>query len=417
MIGAQKQVVTGDENLRFEHLCAQTHEALVILAMQSMHPSGHGCPNLPTLLAANWEVQTAPDDAPGTAKERAIAVNDLLMEVADAGSVHGIMKRRRAEAKALMLVEPVLPHDFKWSVSMGIAEALLHMHEAHWLHCDVKPANVILHASGRPVLTDLGLAQRLGESTRAFGGTPGYMAPELARARRDKTVLTLTRTLDVFALGVTMLQMALPAGAVEATGLSDTEVQRLNAEGLLPGVLLAGRLDCDGAYRHIVTIATRPCPSERPTLKNVYSLIQAGWAAGVHGECGLTAPVELAPGHAAATTDGPSPPAPADAVPSANALHRLKLRDSARVCAASGAYDSTPRGALVATPEHASPEHAAAGRHETSWPRLGDAGSPCTPCGGSPRPLPITQSLARAAVRPGRMTYAAIAMRVGTKFE
>ena len=68
----------------------------------------------------------------------------------------------------------------------GVAEALAHAHAQGVVHRDVKPENVLVDASGRPRLTDFGLARDVVASAALtvsgqVMGTPAYMAPEQAR--------------------------------------------------------------------------------------------------------------------------------------------------------------------------------------------------------------------------------------------
>lgn len=74
----------------------------------------------------------------------------------------------------------------------ALGSALGHLHDRGVVHGDVSPANVILTAGGRPVLTDLA-----GEVTRE-AGTPGFVAPERAGgapASAPGDVWSLARTL------------------------------------------------------------------------------------------------------------------------------------------------------------------------------------------------------------------------------
>jgi serine/threonine-protein kinase len=77
-----------------------------------------------------------------------------------------------------------------------VADAVAHAHRQLVVHCDLKPANVLVTAEGRAVLLDFGIAQLAseGEGTAAF--TPRYASPE-QRAGQPPTTAS-----DVYGLGV-----------------------------------------------------------------------------------------------------------------------------------------------------------------------------------------------------------------------
>jgi len=76
-----------------------------------------------------------------------------------------------------------------------IAVGLTHAHGKGVLHCDLKPANILLDQDGRPRLADFGQSRLSHEQTPALG-TLFYMAPEQA----DLNALPDARW-DVYALG------------------------------------------------------------------------------------------------------------------------------------------------------------------------------------------------------------------------
>lgn len=94
-------------------------------------------------------------------------------------------------ARALELLAPV-------------ASALGFVHAHDIIHCDVKPANVLLPSDGRPRLTDFGIAvQKKGDVLSESGsmiGTMTYMAPEQVQGGE------VGPAADVYAWGVTLYE-------------------------------------------------------------------------------------------------------------------------------------------------------------------------------------------------------------------
>ncbi len=96
-------------------------------------------------------------------------------------------------------------------IGLDVVEALRHMHARGVFHNDVKPANILLTASGRALLFDFNLATK-SKSHDDLGGTLAYMAPErLAMVGLPRTMAapltTNTMAADLFSLAAVLYQL------------------------------------------------------------------------------------------------------------------------------------------------------------------------------------------------------------------
>ena len=140
-------------------------------------------------------------------------------------------------------------------IAEQLCGALGSAHAQGVIHCDVKPANVLLDRDGRVKVGDFGVA-RFGEtnpseSSALFGGTPRYMSPEQARGRQ------LTPASDVYSAGVVLYEMLAgkpPFQAGSAVELGICHLQEEPPE--LPEQVPA-------ALREVVAVALAKRPGDR----------------------------------------------------------------------------------------------------------------------------------------------------------
>jgi hypothetical protein len=112
-----------------------------------------------------------------------------------------------------------------------IAKGLVHAHDKGILHCDLKPANVLLDGDRHPRLADFGQSRLTNELSPALG-TLFYMAPEQADLKSAPDARW-----DVYSLGAVMYRML----TGQTPHREDTGPQTILGSGTLEEQLLSYR--------------------------------------------------------------------------------------------------------------------------------------------------------------------------------
>lgn len=81
---------------------------------------------------------------------------------------------------------------------MQAAEALASMHKAGFVHCDLKPGNILVSSEGTVKIIDFGQACRIGTAKERIQGTPDYIAPEQVKCA------PCTVQSDIYSFGATL---------------------------------------------------------------------------------------------------------------------------------------------------------------------------------------------------------------------
>jgi serine/threonine-protein kinase len=118
-----------------------------------------------------------------------------------------------------------------------LARAVERAHRAGLIHCDLKPANVLLDADGTPYVADFGLARWASAEdglvkSGAIAGTPSYMPPEQARGEK-----ALSPAADVYALGAILYELITGRPPFRGPTALDTILDVLEREPAHPRAL------------------------------------------------------------------------------------------------------------------------------------------------------------------------------------
>lgn len=149
---------------------------------------------------------------------------------------------------------PLRPHEAARVVAQ-IAAALDAAHEAGVIHCDVKPANVIVDQQGTAKLTDFGIARAArGPREHELIGTARYIAPERIEGKAP------TERSDVYSLGLVAYELI--AGRPPNAEMETEDLLRVRLAGRAPS-LRSARVGINDELDGVVAKALARDPQDR----------------------------------------------------------------------------------------------------------------------------------------------------------
>ncbi len=167
-----------------------------------------------------------------------------IVPVYEVGEVQGrpyfSMKYVEGSTLAEQLANGPLPAREAAEILAPICEAIHFAHRQGVLHRDLKPSNILIDETGRPHVSDFGLAKKFTDEaaltrTGAIVGTPAYMAPEQAAGSRG----AIGPASDVYSLGTILYAMLTGRPPFQAPSPVDTVLMVLEQDPLPPHLLNA----------------------------------------------------------------------------------------------------------------------------------------------------------------------------------
>jgi len=199
------------------------------------------------------------------------------------------------------------------AVGAEVTTALKYAHREGVLHRGVKPENILMSRSGRPVLSDFGMGRLANPQTMLVGvtGTIGFTAPEVLKGEQS------TVASDVWSVGA-LLHVLVSGRSPYATTDRDT-IRTMIVRAIAGGELTAANLSVSEGLRTVMDRCLKRNPSERPADADVLTAELNDVIKGAQGR-GLAPQTVAEPGPPAARSDvltatAAAPTAPTDSVP------------------------------------------------------------------------------------------------------
>ncbi|TVU40197.1 hypothetical protein EJB05_13648 [Eragrostis curvula] len=176
-----------------------------------------------------------------------------------------------------------------FDIAVGIARGLEYLHRgcnAHIVHFDIKPHNILLDRDFRPKISDFGLAKLCTQmestipvSIAGARGTIGYIAPEVF----SRQVGAVTSKSDVYSYGMMVLEIVGARGSINNAGFNSGASSKYFPQCLYEDLdrfcSSACEIDVEDTelVRKMVIIGLwciQMSPSDRPSMSRVIEMLE-----------------------------------------------------------------------------------------------------------------------------------------------
>lgn len=172
-----------------------------------------GCPEIITCFGDDFSIENGTE------------FYNLLLEFAPEGTLANLMEARSGR----------LPEwEVRW-YTYKLLKGLSHIHEEGYVHCDIKPSNILVFRSPSGInylkIADFGLAKERGDDNpkvqvtgSCFRGTPLYSSPESVLSGEYEAPM------DIWALGCSIIEMVTGKPMWSGTNIEDLKQQITSEE-------------------------------------------------------------------------------------------------------------------------------------------------------------------------------------------
>ena len=148
---------------------------------------------------------------------------------------------------ALLIKKGPIPFEKANDIASQFLSGLDAIHKAGFVHCDIKPENIMITRTGRVVVMDFGIAKTWKQRTETITGTIPYMSPEQLSGKN------IDSRSDIYSAGIVLQEMIHPDGIIT----SETREQIWTAIRINPRELP------DNPWRPVIERAVASDPADR----------------------------------------------------------------------------------------------------------------------------------------------------------
>ena len=188
----------------------------------------------------------------------------ILLQYAKNGSFDNILNKIRSGK-----IKDFNPTTMQ-KIIIGIARAMMYLHENHIIHRDLKPSNVLLDANYIPLLTDFGYAKDIsnnGLDATMGVGTPIYEAPEVISSN------VYDEKADVYSFGIMLYEIftnCLPYIEIIKRKRAQESFFKKITNGYRPQFPESFNNE---KIKKLIEKCWSSNPSERPTFENLFEIL------------------------------------------------------------------------------------------------------------------------------------------------
>lgn len=148
-----------------------------------------------------------------------------------------------------------------------LTDALAHAHQHGYIHCDIKPQNVIINEKGDLQLIDWDTGLRVDDPENKsnfdkIAGTPAFMSPEQLNSDQ------LTTASDIYSFGITLYRLF--GGKTKSVSVYDLLAEAINGKRT-PDL---NNMDIPAEIKYLIRRCTAYKPKDRPTAAELSAVLE-----------------------------------------------------------------------------------------------------------------------------------------------